>query len=84
MENSPCYYCTDRTEECHSMCEKYLLWVDNRQKIMESFNKENIINSYMAGRTQDCNEFRHSYHNGKFEPKWHKSYRQSLLRKKRV
>lgn len=32
MGNAPCKGCTDRPQNCHSTCEKYLTWKNEREK----------------------------------------------------
>lgn len=53
---SPCQHCEDRTVGCHSTCEKYKAFVDERLEIGENIKQhrkeENILNSFQVGCVQ--------------------------------
>ena len=49
MRKPPCYGCMDRSERCHSTCEKYILW--RRDK-----DRENALRALeiQTRRDADC------------------------------
>lgn len=42
----PCYKCEDRSIRCHSTCEKYKAFAENREKIREQKAKEREMDSF--------------------------------------
>ena len=50
--NCPCYNCELRSPSCHSSCEEYTVWVDNRRKKQEEYKNspENIIKDYFVSK----------------------------------
>lgn len=37
MDEPPCQNCADRTQNCHSSCERYLTWKNERDKRKEAY-----------------------------------------------
>lgn len=54
MINAPCYKCEDRTQDCHSICEKYISWKAERDKRKESEREAELqewrVTEYMVKR----------------------------------
>lgn len=43
MKKNPCYKCEDRTEICHSECERYIKWAEEREKFRnERFQERQV------------------------------------------
>ena len=55
MENS-CYQCLDRSIYCHDKCERYKLFVKEKQDIKA--NKHDEYSKYMFGKVSQENEVR--------------------------
>ncbi len=47
--NNPCYGCTERTAECHAVCERYKVYSDNCEKLRQKKAEIAIIYSTRAG-----------------------------------
>lgn len=43
---APCYKCEDRSVRCHSTCEKYKAFAQEREKIREQKAKEREMDSF--------------------------------------
>lgn len=43
---APCHNCDKRKLGCHSCCEEYISFRNNRDKLLLNRKKENEINSY--------------------------------------
>lgn len=49
MKKVPCYKCEERTETCHSECERYLAWAEEREKFRNERYKERQVDWMIAG-----------------------------------
>lgn len=43
MSSVPCYGCGNHSEGCHSNCEKYISWKEERQKILDKKSESHNI-----------------------------------------
>ena len=47
--NAPCKGCGNRTPGCHSSCEKYIIFHQQREAIMARKQKEREIETFLIG-----------------------------------
>lgn len=54
VEVVPCYHCADRYIGCHSECDKYNEWKENRKvdKYIQNKYRENMINDYLKRKKE--------------------------------
>lgn len=46
MENhAPCFNCEDRTSDCHSKCQKYIIWQEEHISLNKKLRDERCINN---------------------------------------
>lgn len=61
--DDPCYKCEQRRENCHSKCEKYIIWRDTRKKKNDSIRKEKtidfIIRAHVSDTVEWCRKHKH-------------------------
>lgn len=50
--DNSCYGCTERTVGCHSICEKYINWKNDKNSANARRRKH--INEWKAGYYHDC------------------------------
>ena len=47
MKDAPCYECEDRHDNCHSHCEKYIVFKDEKEKERkERLDNFDIVDDY--------------------------------------
>lgn len=49
MTKGPCYECEDRSVGCHSKCEKYKQWAEERREVNAKITKERNIDALVIG-----------------------------------
>lgn len=58
MEDAPCYKCTNRKLNCHSICSKYKSYNAYRETIRNARLKTHKVNDYFHDAIHDCIEKR--------------------------
>ena len=47
MKDAPCYQCEDRRDKCHSHCEKYIAFTEEKEKERkERLDNFDIVDDY--------------------------------------
>lgn len=67
----PCYLCDSRTVNCHSTCEDYNKFTQERSKREKEREREQVYQDYLA--TRIARSQKRAQHN-KRSPKRHSSY----------
>lgn len=63
--NSPCKDCPDRRSGCHSVCEKYIAYTVEREKIRAEKRKEYSMEDCRRYNTQEYLAWKKKYLRGK-------------------
>ena len=53
MIKAPCKDCPDRHQNCHSECDKYKAFSDERKRLCQLKNEDSIKHSYEYKRSWD-------------------------------
>ena len=57
INNSPCFNCAARSPDCHSTCNLYISWKEQKQKENDQIRKQRY-NEYLVSREAYREEYK--------------------------